>query len=319
MADAVTPPAEPVSVVSAGRLRFRALPRLLGIFLLATAWMKVLAPAETASFQSAYDLPYWLLSVGIQLELFVGLLLVGALWLPWAWAAAIVLFASFAGISLLRALAGLESCGCFGAIRVNPWMTLTIDLAILAALWAGRRQFFEGAQATDWRRARGWLVACLLMVVGSLVMLSANHPERLFASTPLLNDEGLVILEPSEWIGKPLPLLPYLDPKFDLSAGRWIVVLYHHDCPKCQSALPEYERLASGARQSLAGNVLAVEVPPFGDQLHGDAAALKHARLSESREWFVEAPIEIQLQDGVVTAASLDLPSLDAAAIPHSL
>jgi hypothetical protein len=231
---------------------------LAGVFLLVTAWLKILAPAEAASVQSAYHVPYWLLAVGIQLELVVGLLLVSGLWLPWAWAAAITLFSSFAGISLLRALAGLESCGCFGAIRVNPWATLAIDLAILGALLLGLRQFFARTDTNSTPRTRGWVVACMVMVVGSLVMLTMNRPERLNAPMPLLDDESLVILEPSEWIGKPFPLVPHLDPKVDPSAGRWIVVLYHHDCPKCQEALPQYERLAREEHTSRADGILAV-------------------------------------------------------------
>jgi hypothetical protein len=38
--------------------------------------------------------------------------------------------------------------------------------------------------------------------------------------------------------------------------------------------------------------------------------ALKRARLSESREWFVQAPVEIELNNGVVTSASLELPNI---------
>jgi hypothetical protein len=306
----VSSPVDPMLSASSERYRASLLPGIIGAVLLATAWLKVLAPAEAASVQSAYDIPYWLLVAGIQLELVIGLLLVGRVWTPWAWGAAVALFASFAGISLLRALAGLESCGCFGAIRVNPWVTLAIDVAILGGLWLGRRRFFAEAKASGLPPTRGWIVACVVMAVGSLGMLTANRPERLMASTPLLDDEGLVILEPSEWIGKPFPLVPYLEPKVDLSAGRWIVVLYHHDCPKCHEALPEYERLARETGSSRADGILAVEVPPFGPKERVGSTALKHARLSEAREWFVQAPVEISLVNGVVQGASLDLPSL---------
>jgi hypothetical protein len=301
---------DPTPPASSERYRASLLPGLIGVVLLATAWLKVLAPADAASVQSAYDIPYWLLAAGIQLELVIGLLLVARVWTPWAWGAAVALFTSFAGISLLRALAGLESCGCFGAIRVNPWVTLAIDVAILGGLWLGRRRFFAEAKASSLWPTRSWIVACVVMVVGSLAMLTVNRPERLIASTPLLDDQGLVILEPSEWIGKPFPLVPYLEPKVDLSAGQWIVVLYHHDCPKCQEALPEYERLAREAGSSRADGILAVEVPPFGSEERVGGTALKQARLSEAREWFVQAPVEISLENGVVQAASLDLPSL---------
>jgi thiol-disulfide isomerase/thioredoxin len=156
-----------------------------------------------------------------------------------------------------------------------------------------------------------------VMVIGSMVLLAAHRPERLAASTPPLHDEGIVILEPSEWIGKPFPLQPYLHPKIEHSTGRWVVVLYHHDCPKCQEALPDYERLAREPNQLGVDGILAVEVPPFGPNQNIGGTALKQARLSEAREWFVQAPVEIELDNGVVTSASLELPSIVQAEDEH--
>jgi hypothetical protein len=234
---------DPSPAIVAVRHRASVLPPLIGAFLLATAWLKVLAPAEAASVQSAYDIPYWLLVAGIQLELVVGLLLVGRLWAPWVWGAAVTLFASFATISLLRALAGLESCGCFGAVRVNPWVTFTIDIAILGVLLLRRSPFFAESTTTGSPRNRGWLVAWPIMAVGSMALLAANRPERLAASMPLLHDEGLVILEPSEWIGKPLPLQPYLHPQ-DRAFRRTL------DCRAVSSRLPKVPSGATRIRTS---------------------------------------------------------------------
>jgi hypothetical protein len=312
---AVSSPVDLLLAASSARHRASMLPWLIGSFLLATAWLKVLEPAESASVQSVYDIPYWLLIVGIQLEIAVGFLLVARVWTPWAWGAAVALFASFAGISLLRALAGLESCGCFGAIQVNPWVTFAIDVALIGALWLGRKRFFAEAEVKILPRTRGRFFAYFIVGASSLYILAANRPERLAASTPLLDDERLVILEPSKWISKPFPLGPYLEPKIDLSAGRWIVVLYHHDCPKCQAALPAYERLASEPGQSGVDGILAVEVPPFGPNQSVGGTALTQAQLSETREWFVQAPVEIELENGVVTDASLELPSIVHAAV----
>jgi thiol-disulfide isomerase/thioredoxin len=300
------------SLDSALQRRVTTVPRLIGAFLLATAWLKILGPVDAPSVQS-YDIPYWVLIAGIQLELVLGLLLSVGVRTPWIWSAAVALIASFAGISLIRALAGLESCGCFGAIRVNPWITLGIDLAILVAFCLLRRRFFVEAKALSPPYVRGAYFLSAVMGASSLFILEANRPERLTASTPLLADERLVLLDPSEWNGKPFPLSPYLDPKVGILAGRWIVVLYHHDCPKCQEALPEYARLASETGLSGPDGILAVEVPPFGARLSISNTGLSHARLSEAREWFVEAPVEIVLEDGVVIGASLELPSIDQA------
>jgi hypothetical protein len=37
-----------------------------------------------------------------------------------------------------------------------------------------------------------------------------------------------------------------------------------------------------------------------------------HARLSDDREWFVQAPVEIRLRDGEVVDASRELPAVNA-------
>jgi hypothetical protein len=287
-----------------------AWPRLLGAFLIATAWLKILAPADAASSQSPYDLPYWLVVAAIELELVVGLMLLATLWLTISWAAALALFGSFLGVSLLRAAAGLESCGCFGSVHVNPWWTAAFDSAIVAGLWLARRQFFEPSVPARPRRLRVWLVACLAMVAVSLTVLATTRPYRLNGAAPLPNDEKLVILEPSEWTDNPFPLTPYCEPPVDVSQGRWVVVLFHHDCPNCQLALPKYEEFASQAEASDLNGVLAVEIPPFGGEPRSSDAKMKHARLSESREWFVQAPVEVRVVNGIVESASLDLPSL---------
>jgi hypothetical protein len=119
-----------------------------------------------------------------------------------------------------------------------------------------------------------------------------------------------VILEPEAWGGNYFPLSGHISPPIDLSSGAWVVLLYHHDCSECQDALPMYEELA--ATQSSAGNplrILLLEIPPYGRQVIAAGASI-HARLSNDREWFVEAPVEIQIAGGKVVSASRELPSL---------
>jgi len=55
-----------------------------------------------------------------------------------AWCAGMLSFASFAAASLYFGLAGRASCGCFGAVHVNPWLALGLDLVILTGLFIGR-------------------------------------------------------------------------------------------------------------------------------------------------------------------------------------
>ena len=111
---------------------------------------------------------------------------------------------------------------------------------------------------------------------------------------------GLVVLEPETWLGKTFPLAPHLEPTVDISTGNWVVLLFHHDFPDCQKALPIYDAIA--ASQGNATRVLLIEVPPFGEEpMRASAAAL--ARLSSDAEWFVQTPTEIRVEGGRVVQA----------------
>jgi hypothetical protein len=113
----------------------------------------------------------------------------------------------------------------------------------------------------------------------------------------------LVVLEPEQWLGMPFPISEYIDA--NLSEGAWIVLFHRHDCPDCQEATPQYERLAHSRRVAL------VEVPPYGHELVGTGRA-RHARLRNDRNWFIQTPVEVQLNDGVVVSASTKLPAIAA-------
>ncbi|MBX3435791.1 MAG: hypothetical protein KF847_20935 [Pirellulales bacterium] len=52
-----------------------------------------------------------------------------------------------------------------------------------------------------------------------------------------------------------------------------------------------------------------MEVPPFGDQ-SPPVGFTQLAKLSPKHEWFVQAPVEITIRDGIVAAASVELPSI---------
>ncbi len=51
-----------------------------------------------------------------------------------AWAVVVGLFMVFAAVAAAKAVAGEASCGCFGAIEVDPRVTLLIDAIVLVGL-----------------------------------------------------------------------------------------------------------------------------------------------------------------------------------------
>ena len=111
---------------------------VLGLILLTAAALKghqlATEPvAETSLFTSR-----WFLIGVVEFELFFGLWLLSGLYPRRTWQAALVCFSAFACVSLYKALSGEASCGCFGRVPVNPWYTLVLDLAAVAALTSRR-------------------------------------------------------------------------------------------------------------------------------------------------------------------------------------
>lgn len=68
-------------------------------------------------------------------EFSLGICVIAARRCEWTSLGVAAVFTMFFGYSLSRALAGESSCGCFGdALRISPWLTTALDLAIVGAL-----------------------------------------------------------------------------------------------------------------------------------------------------------------------------------------
>lgn len=272
---------------------------LIGLLLLSAASLK--------AYQLIFDPPVLTLSTAgrsllfLQVILEYGLALLvlsGLYWQQLRWIM-LVFFISFAGYSLFLAITGAMSCGCFGPVEVPPWWTFFIDTAIVLGLFFFKRSKYQNAASIEAKSpTKNRLLAGGTLFLVSVVALSAS----VFVShgrTPessLFEVGNLTILEPENWIGKELPIAHFID--VDLSHGRWTVLLHRHDCPQCQQVLPRYEKLAS------LEQVAVLEVPPFGDIVHNSSGAAVYGYLATEREWFVQTPVEIILENGIVIAAS---------------
>ena len=141
-----------------------------------------------------------------------------------------------------------------------------------------------------------------------LVLMLWTGPTTLGSNGGLVQGGELVILDPESWINKEFPLTAYLSPEVDVTRGDWTVFIYHRDCPKCEEAIPKYlalaERLSS---QGTGERVLFLEVPPYGAALPR-RRSVHYARLEDEHEWFVQAPVEIVLTNGVATSIQLNHP-----------
>jgi hypothetical protein len=220
-----------------------------------------------------------------------------------------LLFALFAGHSLLLILQGAQSCGCFGAVEVNPVWTLLVDLFVLIGLAiehiTSLSRKSNSVHCGKFALPTAWLAISIATtsVATTITLLWWTTPPQPNARGMIYTSEGLVILTPEKWIDQRFPLLDEIDP--DVSRGEWVLLLHRHDCPRCQEAVPKYQQKA---RDDATRQIAIVEMPPYSNKDALDASPCRNGRLSDKQEWFVETPLELRLQDGVVLDASTELP-----------
>ncbi len=285
--------------VTFARLRFDYIARvLIGSVLIMTAVLKGV---------SYFTEPNWNADVSIRDPAIAAVELILAAWLlsgiaPRAsWAFSLLLFSIFAGVALTRALTGQESCGCFGAIEVNPWWTAAFDCAVIALLLACRQDVWATPASGDRARRGHFALAALAVVVFTAYMTWSMRPYSAFADS-LRGDSGSIArLNPHDWIGKEFPLAPFTDLGKQLENGLWRVALVRHDCPKCRALVQNF------AHSEFTHERLAViQIPPYGTIPAISSGPIVQGRLASTREWLVKTPVEIVLESGRVISVLYD-------------
>ncbi|NIT55627.1 MAG: hypothetical protein GWN00_05125 [Aliifodinibius sp.] len=294
--------------------------KLLGILLLTTAvlkgWQLLTEPVTNEDIWSYR--PFLILTV--EFEIAFGIWLLSGLFKKAAWLAALTCFSLFSFITLYKGLSGAESCGCFGTVHVNPWLTLfAIDLPAVIALSIFR-------QVLSFKCKRKSIRTMIQECITPLPSISRFATTTCFAvlilcvTTPIsaFNEPAKItasyeVLEPETWVSKKLPILEHIDIADSLKKGNWLILLYHHDCPDCAVAIPKYEKMA----RDFAGNedfllIALIEMPPYGQ---GQVSRNSHCalgRLADTKEWFVTTPAVALLKDSrVISAWEEKAPDMD--------
>jgi hypothetical protein len=98
--------------------------RSVGALLLVTAGLKgYQAVTEPMAGSDIWTSRNFLILM-VEFELAMGIWLVSGLFKKLAWLAGVFAFVGFSGVTLYKGLTGAESCGCFGSVHVNSWITL---------------------------------------------------------------------------------------------------------------------------------------------------------------------------------------------------
>jgi hypothetical protein len=255
----------------------------------------------------------------IVFEVVLAIWLAIGIWPKWATWLPSACFAAFALVALYQAFTGADSCGCFGRIKVNPWVTFGLDLTLAAALWVW--QPGDGERSEDRRlktEDRGWqnrparlryrvaIVGCAALLALGLSLWRLPSARAAGETSGMVRAGSLTILEPEKWIGKSLPLSSDIDVGDRLRIGQWLVVLYHADCSTCREAIPAYDLMSSSHA------IAIVEMPPYAssdEKLTSPGSKALIGQLSDNREWFATTPVVLLLDDGVVRDVSEGEPA----------
>jgi hypothetical protein len=225
----------------------------------------------------------------------------------WARRAALSLLIVFSVVSGSRLLTGAGDCGCFGAMRVHPAYSLTLDLTCLLGIWLLGRSSFEVSEnfsvstgASEDRPAPrvGWFAFSLCVLVPSVAVPAIA---RLVAASG--DRRQIILLDAQSSLGKPFPLLPFLDEpsRADLATGRRTVILFSHDCDDCRRYLARLPRFGNGSSEVA---ICAIDLAPFNSGGLGVGRPdLRQVRLRNGVQCFSKVPLKLSLSDGIVQAA----------------
>jgi hypothetical protein len=278
---------------------FRASQLLIGLVLAVAAFAKLWAlwgrradPSLDSSFSEI---------ALINLEFLCALLLAFDIWRELTWVFGFLLFASFAASNALKVAHGYASCGCFGEVRVNPWLSLSLNLIVLAFMVSFGIRLYPKVAA---RRQLTYVVRALALcgIVGGLycAVWGGVATLRTGGAKPI----GRVT--PAEWIGKPLPILDSIDVGTKLKSGSWRLVFFRRACDQCEA---EIRRLTQEGQAGSIRRLAIIELPAneeiastdrtdFVSNFHSGLVG----RLDPRMEWIATVPLELHVTNGVVEA-----------------
>ena len=191
-------------------------------------------------------------------------------------------------------------------MKIDPRVTMCVDAAVAGLFLLSAA---PPLRAMDWRVERRVLVAAtflpLLLAVPAAALLARVNPPTLTADGLAGQAGGLIRLEPAQWVGQRLRLLPYISGvAAKVDRGEWQVVLMHPDCGHCRDALSAIvDDARTTGRPTLLLNVSREEETDAVRQAARNVPNLYAGRLDPSHLWSAATPQYLFVSDGKVTAA----------------
>ena len=289
---------------SSMRIANRIITVITGLVLIVAAVLKIHQLLTEPIVSKGFWESWAFFVIQIPLELGLGIWLVCGLFRKAAWIIAVLAFGLFILVTLQKGFIGAESCGCFGRVKVNPWITFSIiDVPIFLGLVIFRPKGLK-LLPPPWPSA----VHFFGVAIPTFTLLGVLIPVLIF-NKPLDKTDTYEVIKPADWITdahahKEWSMFKYIDIANLLRSNIVIVVLYDTECDSCHHAIPLYDQMA----RDMAGNedsilFALIEIPPYASEKNDivpvDTPCLR-GRLDSSKKWYVQTPLVVVLVDGIV-------------------
>jgi len=256
---------------------------------------------------------YEFLLLQIPLELCLGIWLVSGLFRRAAWLAGTLAYFGFIFVTLYKGVIGAESCGCFGQIHVNPWITLgLIDVPMFLILLLNRPGDEYKLLPPPWPKVWHAIIfaapifATLIFTAPMLVAFKpiCIRPDE--SVKPVMEDPRIKPADPNAVVtpikqSELWSWLQYIDIADQLKKGLVVVLMYHHDCPTCATMVPRYDQYFRKMKASGDDSMkfAFVAIPPYSEKgpVPADTVCLR-GKLSDSQKWAITSPYVVVLIDG---------------------
>jgi hypothetical protein len=287
------------------KLNWLLLRFFVALILLVAAGLKAYQLSTTPMIGVGIFHSRWFNVFVVEFEIFFSLWLVFGFLPKLTRLAAIGCFLIFTIVSLFKALLGELSCGCFGLISVDPWVTATFDCFVVVLLvwfcWcANSKEKADGFLVLNF--IISWLLVSLFVSWGMVTY----KPALFNAEGKVVGGSSSVILYPQDWLGKRLPLLEYIDSPKDVGVGNWTLFFYGVNCVKCERHFADLQKQNEFQKNS-GSDIVCLEVggsPQNALRNRFDNGTWYWGNLKSTKRWFVDTPTILKIEDGNVKSVS---------------